>query len=215
MKTNLSDLWKKEDWLAVWIGFAVIAIACIAVLTGAFDFAVGVKLQGGKIKEYIPAFLVLFVLSVLVRVISAEFTLNRYLEWAFWALIVGLLISNTVGVPKWLKPAIRTEFYIKTGLVIMGFSVLFSNIAKFGLYGLGIAWIVTIRLRHLCGHRHGRGRRRQEERPGHRDFHLHHLHHPDDGVRAHDHQGDGHVPADGRCADRRYGRFHRCGGPRG
>ena len=186
MKTNLSDLWKKEDWLAVWIGFAVIAIACIAVLTGAFDFAaakfstwhlwenvaekkslfaqlngafwvkllrtflvlgvlftLGVKLQGGKIKEYIPAFLVLFVLSVLVRVISAEFTLNRYLEWAFWALIVGLLISNTVGVPKWLKPAIRTEFYIKTGLVIMGFSVLFSNIAKFGLYGLGIAWIVT------------------------------------------------------------------------
>ena len=39
MKTNLSNLWKKEDWLAVWIGFVVIAIACIAVLTGAFDFA--------------------------------------------------------------------------------------------------------------------------------------------------------------------------------
>ena len=53
------------------------------------------------------------------------------------------MISNTVGIPDWLRPAIRTEFYIKTGLVIMGFSVLFSNIAKFGLYGLGIAWIVT------------------------------------------------------------------------
>ena len=39
MKANISDLWKKEDWLAVWIGFAVIAIGCIAVLTGAFDFA--------------------------------------------------------------------------------------------------------------------------------------------------------------------------------
>ena len=25
----------------------------------------------------------------------------------------------------------------------MGFSVLFSNIAKFGLYGIGIAWVVT------------------------------------------------------------------------
>lgn len=106
-------------------------------------FTIGVKLQGGKIKEYLPAFCVLFILAVVVRIISAEFTLNRYLEWAFWALIVGLAISNTVGVPKWLKPAIRTEFYIKTGLVIMGFSVLFSNIAKFGLYGLGIAWIVT------------------------------------------------------------------------
>ncbi len=183
-----SKLFSTEDWLAVWIGFIVIAIACVAVLTGAFNFSAlsfstfglgeakaaslpslgsqlaqgafwgkfartlivlgvlftcGVKLMGGEVKKYIPAFIGLFVLAFIVRLISAEFTLNRYLEWAFWALIVGLLISNTVGVPNWLKPAVKTEFYIKTGLVIMGFSVLFSNIAKFGLYGLGIAWIVT------------------------------------------------------------------------
>ena len=184
--------WGKEDWQAIWIGFIVILLACIAVLTKAFDFSavkfatwtigenlseeaaakvtalgaqlgslafwrkflvtfvtlavlftLGVKLQGESVKKYIPAFIGLFVVAFVVRLISAEFTLNRYLEWAFWALLVGLLISNTVGVPKWLKPAIKTEFYIKTGLVIMGFSVLFSNIAKFGLYGLGIAWIVT------------------------------------------------------------------------
>ena len=187
-QSNLSDLWKKEDWLSVWIGFIIIAIGAVAVLTKAFDFSalkfstwgfgetekatlaalwsqfttwafwsktlvtvitlgvlfsIGVKLQGEKLSKFIPAFIALFVIAVFVRLISAEFTLNRYLEWAFWALLVGLLISNTVGVPDWLKPAIRTEFYIKTGLVIMGFSVLFSNIAKFGLYGLGIAWIVT------------------------------------------------------------------------
>ncbi|MCQ2164303.1 MAG: YeiH family protein [Bacteroidales bacterium] len=106
-------------------------------------FSLAVKLQGARLKQYVPAFIALFAIAVIVRLISAEFTLNRYLEWAFWALLVGLLISNTVGVPEWLKPAIKTEFYIKAGLVIMGFSVLFSNIAKFGLYGLGIAWIVT------------------------------------------------------------------------
>lgn len=106
-------------------------------------FTVGVKLQGESVRKFVPAFIVLFVLGFVVRLISAEFTLNRYLEWAFWALIVGLLVSNTVGVPKWLRPAVKTEFFIKTGLVVMGFSVLFSNIAKFGLYGLGIAWIVT------------------------------------------------------------------------
>ena len=106
-------------------------------------FTCGAALLGEKVKKFLPAFLGVFVLAVIVRLISAEFTLNRYLEWAFWALIVGILISNTVGTPKWLKPAVKTEFYIKTGLVIMGFSVLFSNIAKFGLYGLGIAWIVT------------------------------------------------------------------------
>ena len=182
------DLLKKEDWLAVWIGFIVIAVGAVAVLTGWFDFSaakfstwvvgeegvkkavplaeqlgqwifwrkllvtvlvlgilftIGIKLQGENVKKFIPAFIVLFVIAIIVRFVSAEFTLNRYLEWAFWALLIGLLISNTVGTPEWLKPAIRTEFYIKTGLVIMGFSVLFSNIAKFGLYGLGIAWIVT------------------------------------------------------------------------
>lgn len=153
MKNNISKLWKTEDWLSVWIGFIVIAIACVSVLTGAFDFnatkfstwhlwenvpeakslwdqftgsfwlklirtfvvlallfTAGVKLQGGKIKEYLPAFGVLFMIAVVVRLVSAEFTLNRYLEWAFWALIIGLTISNTVGVPQWLRPAIKTEF---------------------------------------------------------------------------------------------------------
>ncbi len=185
---KVPDFWGKEDWQAVWLGSIVILLACVAVLTKAFDFSavkfstwavgeaaatkavplaeqlgawafwrklivtvvvlctlftLGVKLQGERVKKYIPAFLCLFLIALVVRFVSAEFTLNRYLEWAFWALLIGLLISNTVGVPDWLKPAIKTEFYIKTGLVIMGFSVLFSNIAKFGLYGLGIAWIVT------------------------------------------------------------------------
>jgi uncharacterized integral membrane protein (TIGR00698 family) len=177
-----SDLWKKEDWLAVWIGFIVILLGVVSVVTGAFDFSaakfatwgyadgtplltqltsglipkllltfvvLGVLFVGGNVlkgtsaKKYAPAFLGLFVLAVLVRLISAEFLFNRYLEWAFFALAVGLLVSNTVGVPNWLKPAVQTEFYIKAGLVIMGFSVLFSNIVNFGLYGLGIAWIVT------------------------------------------------------------------------
>ena len=172
----MKAIFKSEDWLAVLLGFAVIAAGCIAVLTGAFDFSAlkfstwnftdtppviswgklaltfavlavvfcgGAALLGIPLKKYAPAFVALFALAVLVRFISAEFTLNRYLEWAFWALIVGLLVSNTVGTPDWLRPAVKTEFYIKTGLVTMGFSVLFSNIAKFGLYGLGIAWIVT------------------------------------------------------------------------
>ena len=119
-KTKLSDLWKKEDWLTVWIGAILIIIASISVLTGAFNFSaakfatwgngvsvfeqlakgsfwaslvrtflvtgvlftIGVKLKGESVKKYIPAYAVLFVLAILVRFISAEYTLNRYLEWA-------------------------------------------------------------------------------------------------------------------------------------
>ncbi len=136
------DVTEKKTLLAQFSGAFWVRLARTFIVLAVL-FGIGVKLQGEKLRKYLPAFLGLFVLAIAVRIISAEFTLNRYLEWAFWALIVGLLISNTVGVPQWLRPAIRTEFYIKTGLVVMGFSVLFSNIAKFGLYGLGIAWIVT------------------------------------------------------------------------
>jgi len=136
------DVAEKKTLLAQFSGVFWAKLARTFIVLAVL-FGIGVKLQGEKLRKYLPAFLGLFVLAIAVRIISAEFTLNRYLEWAFWALIVGLLISNTVGVPQWLRPAIRTEFYIKTGLVVMGFSVLFSNIAKFGLYGLGIAWIVT------------------------------------------------------------------------
>ncbi|MDD6088011.1 MAG: putative sulfate exporter family transporter [Desulfovibrionaceae bacterium] len=175
-----SDLWKQEDWLANWIGFVVIALAAIGVISGSFDFSaakfstwgngvspfsqfhfgllwkliltfvifgilftVSNALQGISARKYVPAFLGLFVLAVIVRFISAEYTLHHYLEWAFFSLLVGLIVANTVGVPNWLRPAVQTEFYIKAGLVIMGFSVLFSNIVNFGLYGLGIAWLVT------------------------------------------------------------------------
>lgn len=106
-------------------------------------FTIGSWQKGISIKKYLPAFGGMFILAVLVRMISAEYTLNRYLEWAFFALVLGLFVSNTIGTPKWMKPAMQTEFYIKVGLMMMGFSVLFTHIVRFGLYGLGIAWIVT------------------------------------------------------------------------
>ena len=86
-------------------------------------FTLGVKLQGGSIKKYIPAFIALFVISLVVRLVSAEFTLNRYLEWAFWALLIGLLISNTVGVPEWLKPAIKTSCEIIKSFALAGIDI--------------------------------------------------------------------------------------------
>ena len=106
-------------------------------------FTAGNRLEGRKAGRFFVAFAGLFLLTCVVRLLSAQVTFNRYLEYAFWALILGLAVSNTVKTPGWLKPALRTEFYIKTGLILLGAQVLFSNIQKFGLYGLGIAWGVT------------------------------------------------------------------------
>ena len=189
-KFKISDLWKKEDWLSIWIAFILIAAAAIGCLTGGYDFSgakfsqwgfcasefsdpakvkgflgifngtlwtklgitfaafavlftLGNACEGKKPVKFLMAFVGMFALVSVVRVLSAEATFHHYLEYAFWALLLGLVISNTVKTPEWLKPALRTEFYIKTGLVILGAQVLFSNIQKFGLYGLGIAWGVT------------------------------------------------------------------------
>ena len=103
-------------------------------------FTTGAKMKGENALRFFAGFTVLFALSVIVRLISAEYEASRYLEWAFFALFIGLVVANTTGVPDFVKPAVQTEYYIKTGLVVMGFSVLFSNIVNFGLYGLAIAW---------------------------------------------------------------------------
>jgi uncharacterized integral membrane protein (TIGR00698 family) len=111
----------------------------------ALMFAMGLKIMGGSsIKKYLLAFPALFGLTYIAELISAQATMKYYgLGYALWALVIGLIISNTIKTPEWLKPALKTEMYIKTGLVLLGASVLFNNILRLGLYGLGIAWFVT------------------------------------------------------------------------
>lgn len=100
-------------------------------------FGIGTALQNRSIKKFIPAFTGLFVITTIVRIISAQVLFNRYLEYAFWALLIGIVIANTIKTPKRLKPALQTEFYIKAGLVTFGAEVLFSNIKKVWIIWLG------------------------------------------------------------------------------
>lgn len=65
-------------------------------------FTVGVKFRGESVNQYVPAYIGLFILSVFVRFISAQFTLNRYLEWAFYQ--VSAFEQETSGnLEKYLK----------------------------------------------------------------------------------------------------------------
>ncbi len=72
------------------------------------------------------------------------------LEVVFWALIFGLIVSNFFGVPEWLKPAIKTEFFIKIGLVLLGAEQLFSTIIRVGTYGMIQAIIVIGAVFYVC-----------------------------------------------------------------
>ena len=35
----MKENWKSDDWMACWIGFIVIFVGALAVLTGWFDFS--------------------------------------------------------------------------------------------------------------------------------------------------------------------------------
>lgn len=94
--------------------------------------------------RYIAGFAVIFVLSCFAYAIANQVNIKYWgLSYALWALLVGLLISNTVGTPRWLQAGAQTEMFIKTGLVLLGAEILFKKIVSLGAPGLMVAWIVT------------------------------------------------------------------------
>jgi uncharacterized membrane protein YadS len=60
-----------------------------------------------------------------------------------FALLIGLVLGNLLTIPAWLKEAVRSEFYIKTGLVILGTTILSSDLVAAGLPGIVQAIIVV------------------------------------------------------------------------
>ena len=96
---------------------------------------------------FLGGYLVLFALATLAYVLAGQATIKSYnLEYALWALAVGLIIGNTIGKDTFGsmgEAAMRTELYIKTGLVLLGAEVLFSKLLALGPAGVMIAWVVT------------------------------------------------------------------------
>ncbi|HVJ87744.1 MAG TPA: putative sulfate exporter family transporter [Caulifigura sp.] len=107
-------------------------------------FAFATQIRGVGAAAFLKAYPILFLLAVLSFILAGQSLIKAYnLEYALWALFVGLLICNTVGTPAWLKPAVATEFYIKTGLVLLGAEVLMSRLIALGAPGVFISWVCT------------------------------------------------------------------------
>jgi uncharacterized membrane protein YadS len=107
-------------------------------------FNVGLIGLGGKPRNFSQAFVFVFLLATVAFLLSGQKVVKHYnLEYALWALVVGLIVSNTIGTPSFARPAIRTEFYIKTGLVLLGAEVLINRLLVLGLPGVLTSWLVT------------------------------------------------------------------------
>lgn len=113
--------------------------------------AIGIALMGGKVVAFVAGFPVVYGFSWLSQFIAGNATVNYWgLEYVIFALLIGLFISNVLGVPDWLKEAIRTEYYIKTGLVILGAGILFFEILQAGALGIVQALSVVIIVWYAC-----------------------------------------------------------------
>lgn len=167
------SLLRKEDWWTIWLGALFIIGAGFGVVRfipqlpkwtvwqDAFPVelivpillwglglaaltALALKIMGEEVKGYLKGFPVVFALAVLAFLIGNQKTLAHYgVNDIIWALVLGMLISNVGKKPAWLGPALRTELFIKTGLVLLGAEILFNRVLTLGSAGLGVAWIVT------------------------------------------------------------------------
>lgn len=107
----------------------------------------GVKLLGEQLRGFVVAFFAIFAISAFsLFICSVEPIKSTGLESVFFSVAIGLLIRNTIGLPKWMSPAVRSEYYIKIGLVLLGTSVLFGEIMKAGFFGIiqGVVVVFTV-----------------------------------------------------------------------
>jgi len=55
------------------------------------------------------------------------------IEYVLWAIVIGLVIANTTGVPDIFRPGIATyEFWLKAGIVLLGARFILGDILRLG-----------------------------------------------------------------------------------
>lgn len=107
-------------------------------------FSIASNFMGVKFMTYFKGFTVVFGLGVLAYLLAGQSNMKAIgFGYAAWAIVLGLLISNTIGTPHFVKSALTTPLYIKTGLVFLGAEILFGKILVIGLPGIFVAWVVT------------------------------------------------------------------------
>jgi uncharacterized integral membrane protein (TIGR00698 family) len=108
-------------------------------------FGIGAGALGMPVSKFLPAFALLFAVSVVLYFLGQWDQSAHYnLEPPLVALALGLLVSNTVGVPRWTEAGLRVEFYIKTGIVLLGASLPLTLIAWAGPVAIVQAGIISL-----------------------------------------------------------------------
>src|SRR5215813_4196093 len=64
------------------------------------------------------------------------------IEYVLWAIVIGLVIANTVGVPEIFRAGVATyEFWLKAGIVLLGARFILGDILRLGGISLILVFI--------------------------------------------------------------------------
>ena len=110
------------------------------------------SLRPQHLLRLVPGVLLLFGIGVLGKGLeqflhylrTAHHIPTPQIEYVLWAILLGLLLSNTVGVPRVFRPGVATyELWLKLGIVLVGARFLMQDVAHLG--GLSLL-LVSIEL---------------------------------------------------------------------
>ena len=108
-------------------------------------FTVATSALGYRAHQFLGAFVLLYIVSLLLYFLGLWDQASKYsLEPPLVALVLGLLISNSVGVPRWAAAGLRVELFIKIGIVLLGTGLPLTLIAWAGPVALLQASIVSL-----------------------------------------------------------------------
>ncbi len=135
--SNLGQL--GAHFAVAWPWYIVLFLGFLVVFTGS------IRIMGLRVNEYAPGFLIIFLSSVIILVLSSSsFAKDYNLEAPLVALILGLLAGNFLPIPRWLDTSLRTEYYIKTGIVLLGATLPLTLIFSAGPIAFFQATIVSV-----------------------------------------------------------------------
>ena len=137
---------KLTEFSKVWADLAknLTGYLAIFILFGSV-FSVSMAIMGHKLKQFIPGFIILFIGSWAIFYLAGwKLMEDLNMEAPLLALIIGLIISNAVKIPAWMKVSLRTEYYIKTGIVLLGATLPLTMIITAGPVAMLQATIVSV-----------------------------------------------------------------------
>lgn len=107
--------------------------------------AIGAFLTGKPIKHFFFGFPLVYLITVTALILAGNSQVKSFnLEAVIFSLGLGLIISNFFKMPEWLRSSLSTELFVKIGLVLLGTSVIFSDVLKAGSLGLIQALVVVL-----------------------------------------------------------------------